>query len=81
MVNHPNDFNVGIGAIAGISHNFNYRGAFFIEVGIDYGFIRLQKPITQSKGHMFIEMIKIGYSYSLFPGSHKKYCPRRWQNN
>ena len=68
---NTNKFNAGIGAIAGISHNFNDQGAFFIEVGSDYGFVRLQKPITQMTGHMFSFMIKVGYSFSLVPKQHK----------
>ena len=85
VVHNPNAFNVGIGGIAGISHHFNGQGAFFIEVGSDFGFVRLQKPISYAKGHMFIDMIKVGYSFPLDQRSLKKHYPqlpnRIWQNH
>ncbi len=85
VLDRPNNFNVGVGAIAGISHRFGGQGSFFIEVGFDYGFVRLQKPITQMKRHMFIEMINVGYSFPLELRSHKKHYQKlpykRWLNN
>ena len=80
---NTNKFNVGIGVIAGISHNFSDRGAFFIQVGSDYGLVRLQKPITQMTGHLFTFVIKVGYSFSLVPRKHQNRYQakpfRRWR--
>lgn len=78
VLDHPNDFNVGLGAIAGISHHFNDYGTFFIEVGSEYGFVRLQRPISQMKRHMFIDMIKVGYSFVL-PTNFAKPSNKRYQ--
>ena len=67
ILQNPNKFNVGVQAMAGISHRFNGVGSFFFEVGLDWGFIRLQKPYTQMKRHMFSNFIKVGYIFPLVP--------------
>jgi len=79
VLDRPNDFNVGLGAIAGIAHHFNDKGAIFIEVGSDYGFIRLQRPVSQMKRHMFTDMIKVGYTFT-FAANYARPSNRRYQN-
>jgi len=61
----PNTFNVGIGGVAGISRQLSDTGAIFLELGSEYGSVPIQKPISQAKGHMYVDMIKIGYSFKL----------------
>ena len=67
VLQYPNKFNAGVQAMAGISHRFNGAGSFFFEVGLDWGFVRLQKPVSKMMRHMFINFIKVGYSYPLVP--------------
>jgi len=60
----PNSFNFGLGAVVGIIHHLNDQGAVFMELGSDYGYVRIQKPASHAKGHMFVDMIKIGYTFT-----------------
>ena len=86
IIQNPNTFNMGLGGIVGISHRINDRGAFFIEFGTDFGYLRIQNPNRIASGrHMFIDTFKVGYSFALNykpPRKHHPQLPyRKWHNN
>jgi len=61
---NPNTFNSGIEVVAGISRQISHFGAIFLELGSDYGCIRIQKPPTHTTGHLFMDTVRIGYSFT-----------------
>ncbi|KAA6323209.1 hypothetical protein EZS27_027329 [termite gut metagenome] len=56
--------NVGIQGDLGLSYQCN-RNRFFLEVGGNYGFVRLQKDVSNGSNHIGSATITLGYAYRL----------------
>jgi hypothetical protein len=56
--------NVGVQGDLGLSYQCN-RNRFFLEVGGNYGFVRLQKDTSNGSNHIGSATITLGYAYRL----------------
>jgi len=80
----PYKFNAGVSGVTGISYKMDAQQGVFLELGSSYGFHPLQKPVTQAKGHSFIDTIRFGYTFYLEGNSgysyHHKYQKRKYNS-
>ncbi|KAA6342972.1 hypothetical protein EZS27_009316 [termite gut metagenome] len=56
--------NVGVQGDLGLSYQCN-RNRFFLEVGGNYGFVRLQKDASNGSNHIGSATVTVGYAYRL----------------
>ncbi|KAA6317442.1 hypothetical protein EZS27_032402, partial [termite gut metagenome] len=56
--------NAGVQGDLGLSYQCN-RNRFFLEVGGNYGFVRLQKDTSNGSNHIGSATITLGYAYRL----------------
>ncbi len=57
-------FNVGIEGLAGVSINLNKKHALFIEGGIDYGFLSINKVVAHGPDFSGAAVVTLGYAYT-----------------
>jgi hypothetical protein len=57
--------NFGVQANVGLSYQYRQRSSFFIEVGGNYGFIRIQKNKSNGDNHIGSANVVFGYSFKI----------------
>ncbi|MDR1130091.1 MAG: outer membrane beta-barrel protein [Prevotellaceae bacterium] len=57
--------NFGVQGNLGLSYQYNKRNRFFVEVGGNYGFIRIQKNKSNGSNYIGSANIMIGYSFEI----------------
>jgi hypothetical protein len=58
-------FNVGIEGLAGLSYSLNKKHALFIEGGINYGFLSINRVEAAGKNFTGAAFVNLGYTYTL----------------
>ena len=59
-------FNLGIDGVAGISYNLTPKQLLFIEGGVNYGFLSIQKGNANGKNYTGAGVLTLGYAITCF---------------